>query len=149
MDIHDAYYHAIRQHIDRVLTAMGPARVDKGLTAFVDGNSNWSQCFFARAFAGELDLASCPPLDNRAKHEYNASNPEVQLMRALGIPSVIPIRTVYQAFDGMAKLISRDELERFIRDVQAKQYRDSADRFLDSITIDESKPIEITTTCAV
>lgn len=117
-DVRDLFYHGIRQNIRRVLVALGPERVDKGLTAFEDGDSNWSECFFARALKPE--------------HDLTRGEPERIICEALGLmttdgrPNRVPVRLVYYTFDGVSTLITRDEMRKFIEDVR-----------------DESRPTEV------
>lgn len=120
-DIRDVYYHGVRHQIRRVLTALGPERIEKGLTAFDDGESNWSECFFARALNGEADLSRC-------------WKPEQKIMEVLNLPSHVPIRIVWNLFDQMSAW----------RNVQGpmlmdrKQFR----LFIESV-LDESRPKEV------
>ncbi len=99
-NIQDLFYHGIRQQIRRVLVLLGEERTDKGLTAFEDGSSDWSHCFFARALAPAR------------------LNDEWCVARELGIDTVIPIRIVYRTFDGQGRWINRDELKKFIEAVR-------------------------------
>lgn len=104
-DVRDLFYHGIRQQIRRVLTAMGDKRIEAGLTAFENGASNWSACFFARAYP-ELQLGV-------------GGNPELQISRALGMgQNVMPMRIVYSLFDniGRGKTMSKSELNAFVAD---------------------------------
>lgn len=129
MNIQDAFYHARIVHIRNVLTALGPVRVAKGMTAFDDGQSNWSHCFFARAFAGELDLHG---------------RPEVQLKEALKLPSIVPIRFVWRAFDSAASAgMKRAELKAMIEKLTTQDHDDAVDKFLASIAFDEAQPVEL------
>lgn len=102
MNAKDIFYHGIRDQIRRVLTAMGPDRVDAGMTAFEDGSSDWSNCFFARAYP---DLA------------LNQGSPEAKLCEALGLTTTLPLRTVWVTFDSASKWITRPQLKQFINDV--------------------------------
>lgn len=109
-DVRDLFYHGIRHNIRRVLVALGPERVDKGLTAFEDGASNWSECFFARALKPE--------------HDLTRGEPERVICEALGLlstdgrPNRVPVRLVWQTFDSISTLITRDEMRKFIEDVR-------------------------------
>lgn len=100
MNLQDVFYHGIRSQISRVLNAMTDAEIDAGLSAFVDGQKNWSHCFFARA---------CPAL------ELNHGRAEQKLQQHLGIPTPIPIRIVYCTFDGRGVAMKREELRDFIK----------------------------------
>lgn len=101
MNLQDAYYHGIRQQVRRVLESMTDLQIEKGLTAFVDGASTWSHCFFARALRGDTDLDRC-------------RDPEQEIMRVLKINSPIPVRIVYCTFDGLG-VMKKDELMDFIK----------------------------------
>lgn len=104
-DVRDVFYHGVRQQVRRVLEAMGKERIEKGLTAFDDGQSNWSHCFFARALKGECDL-------NRVAY------PEQAIMHHLGISTPIPIRIVYTLFDGIGKkglTMTKADLHEFVQ----------------------------------
>lgn len=118
-DIQDLFYHGVRHSIRMVLEKMGEERLDKGLTAFEDGSHDWGNCFFARAFKGELDL-------------QHTGNPEFAICRAIGVlnrdgqPNVVPVRTIWHTFDHASRIITADELKQFIIDVR-----------------DESRPAEV------
>lgn len=132
MNVQDIYYHGVRDQIGRVLNRMTPEQIDKGLTAFVDGASNWSSCFFARAIPG------CGVADN----------PERFLMNVLQLPSVVPIRIVYRTFDGAGRM-TKAELQKFITDMRSG---DNAEESLVQLRkIDfkdvESTPVEATVVC--
>lgn len=122
MDVRDAFYHGIRHQVRRVLTALGPERIEKGLTAFDDGASNWSQCFFARAFAGELSMhISAYGL---VPSKPYISTPEWNIMNKLGLPSHVPVRIVWNLFDQFdtwrntsTQLMDRATFRKFIEDV--------------------------------
>lgn len=107
-DVRDLFYHGIREQVRTVLVALGPERIEKGLTAFEDGASNWSNCFFARAVAGQCDL--------------HKGDPEKTLQKLLKLDSHMPVRITYNLFDGMADYhgmkgisMSKDELKTFIQ----------------------------------
>lgn len=111
-DLAEVYYDGLRQQISRVLDLLGPDRVEKGLTAFEDGASTWSHCFFARALApevllhGEEDVARALGLTNpTAKNGLN----------------LVPVRIVYRTFDGCSSWMSKEDLRQMIRDLQAEQ----------------------------
>lgn len=101
MNVQDIYYHGVRDQIRRVLGRMTEEQLDKGMTAFENGGSNWSHCFFARAFGG---LAS--------------GDAEQKLMKHLDLDTPIPIRIVYCTFDGMGRTMNRKQLRQFIEDVR-------------------------------
>lgn len=123
-DVRDIFYHGIRQQIRRVLDAMGDERIDKGLTAFEDGASNWQHCFFARAFKGELDLM--------------AGNPEYQLAKALGFgTNRVPVRIVYNIFDGNGLDMTKDELKQFITAVRDESRPEEVLQLLKSLDMDK------------
>lgn len=104
-EIKDIFYHGVRQQVRRVLMAMGPERIEMGLTAFETGESSWSDCFFARAFP-ELDL--------------NEGNPERTISDALGMHgNYIPMRIVYVIFDGAGAMMTKTQLKEFIVDIVA------------------------------
>lgn len=102
MNVQDIYYHGVRDQIRRVLNAMSPDQIDKGMTAFNNGHSDWSHCFFGRAIPGT----------------NQAAVPEKFLMEQLGIPTPIPIRIVYCTFDGCGRNMTRKQLRQFIEDVR-------------------------------
>ena len=123
----DAIYHANLQQIRRVLKTMGPDRVDDGLTAFENGASNWSDCFFARAFEGETASYKRGSYTSKVSSLQGAMSPEHWIMSILGIPTPVPIRIVYQTFDGLNRgMITKDNLRSFIESV-----------------MDESRPQEV------
>jgi hypothetical protein len=140
-DVQDLFYHGIRQQIRRVLTLLGEERVDKGLTAFEDGASNWSSCFFARAFLperiyGELDVCRLLNLTSTTtKHGYN----------------VVPVRIVYRTFDGCSTLMTEDELKEFIVSVRDESRPDEVMKLLRSINYKdvESTPVSMEARCAI
>lgn len=109
-NVQDLLYHGIRENIRRVLTALGEEQVDKGLTAFEDGASNWSNCFFARALADDTSLASYDP-EGKIASILGLQKPD-------GSPNLVPIRTVWRTFDGASQLITAEELKKFITEVR-------------------------------
>lgn len=113
MNLQDVFYHGIRSQIRRVLGAMTDSEIDAGLTAFVDGQKNWSHCFFARACPGlNLDESFRDALAEGIQFV----GPEQKLMKHLDIPTPIPIRIVYCTFDNHGVAMSRDEMLKFIND---------------------------------
>lgn len=107
MNVQDIYYHGVRDQIRRVISKMTEDQLDRGMTAFENGASNWSHCFFARALRGEVNL------DN-----YRDGGPEQKIMRVLGIDTPVPIRIVYCTFDGLGRTMTRKQLAQFIEDVR-------------------------------
>ena len=114
MDVNVAFYHGIRQQVRRVLKALGPERVEKGLTAFEDGNHSWSHCFFARAFSGECNLAV-------------VGDPESLIQHKLGIDSRVPIRIVWNLFDQYDHYLRQDDKML----MTTKEFRSFIEGFLD------------------
>lgn len=128
-DINDLFYHGIRESMRLVLNAMGEERLDKGLTAFEDGSHDWSNCFFARAFKGELNLHSSDPEGDIArvlKLYRPVSDPPMQ-------PNRLPIRTIWHTFDNASTLITAAELRQFITDVRDEKRPDDVMRLLRSL----------------
>lgn len=125
MEVNNLFYIGIRQQIRRVLNALGPERTDKGLTAFEDGASNWHQCFFARALADDATF----------QHERNEIGvaKALGLLSANGMPNLVPVRIVYQTFDGNSKLITRQELNDFIVAVRDGQRPEAVMEVLRSV----------------
>lgn len=127
MDVRDMYYHGIRHQVRRVLVALGPERIEKGLTAFEDGKSTWSECFFARAF-DNIALNQQQPGIGQApswvKGQPKISQPEWTLMHLLGFNTHVPIRIVWNLFDqhdswrhDTTQLMRKDVFRKFIEDV--------------------------------
>lgn len=133
-NVKDMFYHGIRHQVRRVVQALGEERTDKGLTAFEDGHSNWSDCFFARALAPEVNL-------NREG--------EVGVAKALGLlssngePNLVPVRIVYRTFDGISTQISRNEMKQLLTDIRDETRPDGVMQLLRSIdyTNAESTPL--------
>lgn len=126
-EMNTVMYHSNLQQIRRVLKALGPDRIEKGLTAFEDGSSSWSHCFFARAFSGEKHRYQIKSYTSPTQFLHEVNEPERWIMTALDISSPIPIRIVYQTFDDCNRgLITKEALQKFISDV-----------------LDESRPPEI------
>ena len=125
-NVNDLLYHGIAHQVRRVIKALGDERTDKGLTAFEDGSSNWSDCFFARALSGEVNL------------NYEG---EIGVAKALGFTStstrsgynLVPIRIVYRTFDGNSTMISKDQMKRLISDIRDETRPDEVMRLLRSI----------------
>jgi len=106
-ELKDLFYHGQIQQIKRVLDKMTPDQIDKGLNSFVDGDSNWSQCFFAQAL--EMD-----------KNYDKKGNAEFWVMRTLGLESIVPVRIVYNIFDGAGGNLgwSRQKLGEFCSNIR-------------------------------
>lgn len=136
-NVQDLFYHGIRQQVRRVLNILGDERIDKGLTAFEDGGSNWSQCFFARALApsrlhNEKDVA-------RILNLYSVS----------GELNLVPVRIVYRTFDGASTMITRGELRDFIVAVRDESRPSELLDLLRSINYSnvETTPVEMAPSC--
>lgn len=115
MNLRDAYQDGIRQQIKRVMDLLGEERTEMGLTAFVDGQSSWSSCFFARALhpvrlISEYDVARELDLKQHGTNKLN----------------LVPVRIVYRTFDGCSSIMSKKELAQFIRDVRDDKRADEA-----------------------
>lgn len=125
-NVNDLFYHGICHQVRRVVQALGEERTDKGLTAFEDGHSNWSDCFFARALKDEVDL--------------NIEG-ELGVAKALGFKSqstesgynLIPVRIVYRTFDGNSSCITRDQMKQLITDIRDETRPDEVMKLLRSI----------------
>lgn len=103
-DVRDLFYHGVRHQMRRVFQALGPDRLDKALTAFEDGESSWSNCFFARAFP-ELDLV-------------RTGNPEKLLASKLGFNGITPIRIVWHTFDSLNHYMTKSQMVDFVNAVR-------------------------------
>lgn len=103
-DVRDLFYHGVRHQMRRVLQALGPERLDKGLTAFDDGESSWSNCFFARALP-ELGLST-------------ARNPEQVIAKELGFNGITPIRIVWHTFDHLNHYMTKEQMVDFVNAVR-------------------------------
>lgn len=128
MNLQDVFYHGIRDQIRRVLTRMSDLEIERGLTAFEDGSSSWSHCFFARA---------CPDLG------LDHGLPEQKLMAHFGLPSPVPIRIVYQTFDGAGVTMKQWDLAKFVREVRLGENSSAIDEVLRGISFDETKVAEV------
>lgn len=142
MELSNLYYHGIREQIRRVLTLLGEERVDKGLTAFEDGGSNWGSCFFARALAPE-----------RLSSEFDVCRilglvkPVISKSHGL---NVVPVRILYHTFDGCSKLMTKKELCDFIVYVRDESRPDEVMQLLRSLdyTGVEETPVEMVGSCS-
>lgn len=133
-------YQAIAQQIKRCLEAMTDAQIERGLTAFEDGASNWSNCFWARVFEGGIAMV---PQWYKAKNgktykrelvkDDTAMFPGIEWWIAdrLGLESNIPVRIVYNLFDGFGSQMKRADLRDFIR--KARIEGDTPDAVMDLI----------------
>lgn len=123
MDVRDIFYHGIITQVRRVIDALGPERTDAGLTAFEDGASNWSECFFARALAprvlhSELDVANALGFHSKStKHGYN----------------LVPIRIIWHTFDSLPAVFTREQLLKLIMDIRDESRPKELMDFLKSI----------------
>lgn len=139
-DVKDILYHGIRQQIKRVLVAMGPKRIEDGISAFETGASSWSACFFARAYP-EVNL--------------NFGKPEERIAELLGMgTNKVPMRIVYHTFDGMNITMTKKGLLDFCRGFLDDQRDPDVQKAIDEVmrSIDytgaEDKPVDFTV-CAV
>lgn len=114
MDINVAFYHGVIEQVRRVMGLLGPDRVDNGLTAFEDGASSWSNCFFARALAPEV------------LHSEQDVARLLDLKSTNGRWNCVPVRIVYHTFDGLGHVLTKDQLRQVIEDIR-----------------DESRPSEV------
>ncbi len=132
-NVNDLFYHGIRHQVRRVLVAMGPERVEKGLTAFDDGAPTWNNCFFARAYS-DYDL-------------LEGGDPEQRVCELIGIKSAVPVRIVYHLFDDwkdnhMTKEQLRAMMEEFMDEV--RPVSPEVRELLNSVTLrDINTPIEM------
>ena len=137
MDLKTVMYHGRIQLLRTMVDALGQNRLAKGLTAFDDGESTWSECFFARAFEGEMNLRS--------------RTAENQIKSKLGMKSIVPIRFTWQAFDSARSTgIDRKELQRLLREIMVTKDLESLNLELNPLvnvpSYDEGK--ECILTCA-
>jgi hypothetical protein len=138
MNVNDIFYHGIRSQIRRVLTLLGDERIDNGLTAFEDGASNWSQCFFARAVAPERLYS------------------EDDVCRILGLttvdgrPNRVPVRIIYRTFDGLSPMMTKKQLADLIVEIRDESRPDEVLELLKSINYTgvEDTPVVMETSCA-
>lgn len=132
-DLDVMLYHGIRENIRRVLVALGPERIERGLTAFEDGSSSWSHCFFARALDGDCKLESVFVDDKfynlKRMMKYRGPVQNLVICEALGDYDYrlrVAIQTIWHTFDGASTRITKKELQSFINAV-----------------LDESRPKEV------
>lgn len=138
MNVNDIFYHGIRSQVRRVLNLLGDERIDNGLTAFEDGASNWSQCFFARALAPE-----------RLHSEDDVCH-ILGLKTAEGKPNRVPVRIIYRTFDGCSTMITRKQLQDLITQIRDESRPDEVLELLRSIdyTNVEETPVIMAEACA-
>lgn len=133
-DVSTMIYHGVRQNVRRVLEALGPERIEKGLTAFEDGESNWDECFFARAFKGEAHLGhpstaltEAYPAVVKGRDFIDPSKHICLLLNDPNLRMLVPVKMIWHAFDKMAgQHWTRADLQQFVNDV-----------------LDESRPAEV------
>lgn len=144
-NINDLYYHGIAHQVRRVIKALGEERTDKGLTAFEDGHSNWSDCFFARALKDDVNL----------NHEG-----EIGVAKFLGFTSpstksgynLIPVRIVYRAFDGNSSVLTKQQMRDLITNIRDETRPDEVMQLLRSINFEQAEetPVEFSgVSCAI
>lgn len=113
------------------LGAMSDQQIECGLTAFVDGRSTWTSCFFARALGG-LDHVSDP-------YKYVA--------HALHVP-VHYVELVVQVFDSYSPWLTKENLRRLVEEVRSQRTdRKVIDELLASLptnTYDRAPRMEVT-----
>lgn len=133
MNIQDIFYHGIREQIRRIVTQMTDLEIERGLDAFDTGSSSWSHCFFARAL---------PQL------ELDEGKPEQKLMEHFGLKNRIPLRVIWCTFDGAGKVVSREQLRQFIKEIHLGESSPELDDMLRKIDYKaaEDKSLEA---CAV
>ena len=139
-EVKDLFYHGVRHQITRVLKAMGEDRISQGLTAFENGSSTWSACFFARAYP-EVNLVM--------------GNPEERIAELLGMPgNKVPMRIVYHTFDGVGFVMSKKGMHEFISSFLDEQRSPAVNAAIDDVLKGvkfegaEEKPIDFAV-CAV
>lgn len=145
-NVADLFYHGALHQIRRVITALGEERTDKGITAFEDGASNWSDCFFARALADDATF-------QRERNEHGVAR-TLGFVRADGGLNLVPVRLVYFAFDNRESkttgVLTHEQIKKFIVDVRDESRDADAMRLLRSLdfsTFDEEKPVQMAGSC--
>lgn len=144
MDLKTILYHGRIQLLRVVVDGLGQNRVAKGLTAFDDGDSNWGECFFARAFKGELDFTDRTIF-------FNDHQIETAIMAATGIKTKVPIRFTWQAFDNAKTTgINRQQLQKFLRELMVEKDLESlslsdleSNPLINVPTFDEEKEVNL------
>lgn len=139
-DVKNLFYHGVRDQITRVLKAMGEDRISQGLTAFENGASTWTACFFARAYP-EVNLV--------------IGDPESKIAELLGMPgNKVPMRIVYRTFDGAGISMTQKGMLDFIRGFLDEQRPAAVNEAIDSVLKGikfegaEERPLDFTE-CAV
>jgi len=118
-EVKDLFYHGVRHQITRVLKAMGEDRISQGLTAFENGASSWTACFFARAYP-EVNL--------------NIGDPELRIAGLLGMgDNKVPMRIVYRTFDSAGFVMTKNGMHEFIRGFLDEQRPDSVNAAIDEV----------------
>lgn len=105
-DLSQIFYSGLREQVRRVIGLLGEERTEAGLTAFVDGQSSWAHCFFARAVMPE-----------RLHDERDVAR-ILGLRREDGSLNLVPVRIVYRTFDGASSMMSKQDLHDLIREIQ-------------------------------
>jgi hypothetical protein len=119
-DVQDLFYHGVRQQIRRVLSAMTDDEIDRGLDAFTNGASNWSECFFAQAL--EMNKHNWSAEAASIPRSGRANAPERWIADRLNLTSHIPVRIVYNLFDSMPfGRMTKEQLRDFISDVREER----------------------------
>jgi len=137
-NVNDLFYHGIRQQIRRVLDLLGDERIDKGMTAFEDGEKNWSQCWFARALAPAR------------LHSEDDVCRILGLTSTDGRPNRVPVRIIYRTFDECSTFITRQDLINLITSIRDESRPKEVLELLRSLnyTEAESTPVKMETVCA-
>lgn len=130
MNVQDIVYHGVRDQIRRVLGQMSPDELDRGMTAFEDGSSNWTHCFFARAIGG-----------------LDSGQAESKLMKHLKLDTPIPIRIVYCTFDGMGTTMTQKQLASFIESVRDESRPEEVLAVIRSIDYSRAAETPVNVTC--
>lgn len=141
-DMRDVIYHGVRQQIRRVLQKMTDEELDRGIDAFETGASTWAHCFFARAL--DMEAHKTVAYNWRFGRKVYA-DPVQWIMVRLEIDSPVPIKLIYQTFDGMSHAIKRSEMKEFITSLRDERRPDEVMALLRGINYDA--PIQ--TACAV
>lgn len=134
MNVKDAFYHGLRDQVRRVLSVMSDEEIEAGLTAFDTGASNWSSCFFARALP-DLCLTM-------------SFNPTVDIQRRLGLESPVPVRIVWNLFDGCDFMgqMTKEKLREFVHNIRENRRPEEVLALLRSLDTNNIEA-EVTTSC--
>lgn len=93
---------------------MSDEQIDRGLTAFIDGQSgSWSSCFFARAFGKELQ---------KVRMKFGGENLMQFIAHELGLPDDSGVVMVIQMFDHNHSWFSKQDLKDFISKVRDERH---------------------------